>query len=573
MEKVYEITKNIIKESIKSVICIDDEFLQPYSKNSDRENNNMAKELYDSFSGEYNCLLDIVKYNSQNQCINKLNNRDLLILDWELTQSEPKFGEALNILEMATISDIPFICIYTQTPNIESIYNMVLAYFSGYTKKDTEETKEIANELSLDEILEEHTSEISDAIFTNGCFNKIRGKIHSNLTPDERNLLKKENIKIDDDFLKKWYFQKTNCHLPDKKQDIASPTKIIKKHITSAINLNGKILTVLPKSNKYSSLNSIEKVSPSHLLDKLSENIAEEPNNLFNIIWFQYKNYFNNIIYKQADFFQNITQDTFVYHYKQLAKEESLYGNDINSFDNFFNELYKDDLISKLNLYNLKTNDLLINYLTATSSNVNPNEKELVELNYYYSISKEISNNNRNIRFGDIFKCIDRESSAIYFVCVTAHCDCLRPKDKINNNYFFVKGSKTDNIKALNNAEKKQYSFIFDSEYISIEWFNKLVTLHIDENSKLIDKDKNIETYYKNEKIKIKYICNLKENYAQRIANWAFSNANTVGITYAKLNEKTDNKDNENSKTFSMNYDDENLSSENVVAITNDDTN
>ena len=360
--------------------------------------------------------------------------------------------------------------------------------------------------------------------------------------------------------------------MPNEKVEIITPTKIIKGKKTSAVNLNGKILLVLSKSNNNIN-NTEERVSPSHLLDKFSENIAEEPNNLFNIIWFQYKNYFSNIIYKQADFFQNITQDTFIYHCIQLAEEESLYGNKINSFDNFFNELYKDDLISKLNLYNLKTDDLLIKHLTQTSSNVQPNEKELIKLNYYYSISKEIYGNNRNIRFGDIFKCIDGESNNMYFICVTAHCDCLRPKDKINNNYFFVKGSKTDNIEALNNAEKDHYSFIFDSEPISVKWFNKLVTLHIDENSKLIIQDKNIETYYKNKKIKIKYICNLKENYAQRIANWAFSNANTVGITYAKLKEGTDNKDTQNSKTFSMDYEDEDLSSKNAVAVTNDDTN
>ena len=74
----------------------------------------------------------------------------------------------------------------------------------------------------------------------------------------------------------------------------------------------------------------------------------------------------------------------------------------------------------------------------------------------------------------------------------------------------------------------------------------------------------------------LNFICNLKENYTQRIANSAFSFANRVGITYANLNKKTGNKDDKTPKTSSkciqMNYDDEDALIE-QGAITQSDTN
>lgn len=537
MEEITEWTQSVIKESIKNVICIDDEFLPPYSENAGRDN--IAKELYESFSNEYDCMIDVMKYEDPFNSLKKLENKDLLILDWELNQSEPKYGDALKILEQTVKSDIPFICVYTQEPDLEKIYSAIWGYFSGYNQDDLTKLREDIYYFELDEIIEKYKIQIFDCIYTqdNNAQGKVLGKIHGELSKEKKKELGSKNIKIDCEFLEKVYLEKNNVLLPKHILDVSKPKKMRSEGKTTALNLNGKILVVM-KKKKTEEENDFA-VGPSALLNKFSENIAKEPNNIFNVVWIQYKNYFNKIIYKPAGFFQDVQEDAFLYHYDKLYEEGKLYGDEKNVFDNFLRNLYKDEIISKLNTENFRTDETVMKYINKykEEKEPKPEDKELVKLNYYYSINKEISNSSRNIQFGDMFEYSRDGREKEFFICVTAHCDCLR-NQKIHNNYFFVRGSKFNNKKALINCEEdgQQYSFVkYGDDYISIEWHNGLFTMYISENKICSE---GIYAFYKNKKISIKYICSLKENYAQRIANWAFSHANRIGITYAKITEK-----------------------------------
>jgi hypothetical protein len=163
----------------------------------------------------------------------------------------------------------------------------------------------------------------------------------------------------------------------------------------------------------------------------------------------------------------------------------------------------------------------------------------LSKLNAYFSQSK-INRLNKKIRFGDIFEMnYDMDSSdqhKEFLLCITPHCDCARPS-KIDNNFYFVKGLALNNNElntALANAEKDYYSFTtLNNEALCIKWQYKMFTIHIKEENNNVDNE--ISGYYKSKKIRLKHLNLQEENYTQRIANVASSDASRVGITFSQI--------------------------------------
>ena len=90
----------IINDSIRSAVCVDDSFVEPYGLKQKGDIEDIPKSLYESFKAE-NCNLCIYKYvDPESWLKNKefvLKSRDLLILDWLLI-GEPAYKESLNIL-------------------------------------------------------------------------------------------------------------------------------------------------------------------------------------------------------------------------------------------------------------------------------------------------------------------------------------------------------------------------------------------------------------------------------------------------------------------------------------------
>ena len=62
-------------------------------------------------------------------------------------------------------------------------------------------------------------------------------------------------------------------------------------------------------------------------------------------------------------------------------------------------------------------------------------------------------------------------------LCITAHCDCLYSEDKIDNMFYFVKGSKGNLEKALIEGDAGFDSYIVNNNGGGevINWQNKRI--------------------------------------------------------------------------------------------------
>ena len=136
------VAKEIVSDSICSAVCVDNAFEEPYTPTEDPERDSfkIPKKLYESFKTQ-NCILDIYKYVDLNDWENKkeniLRNKDLLILDWELTDGDPPYKDALEILlEAVRTESLPFVYIYTQEIDLNKVVLNIYAYFSGISSED-----------------------------------------------------------------------------------------------------------------------------------------------------------------------------------------------------------------------------------------------------------------------------------------------------------------------------------------------------------------------------------------------------------------------------------------------------
>ena len=96
-----------------------------------------------------------------------------------------------------------------------------------------------------------------------------------------------------------------------------------------------------------------------------------------------------------------------------------------------------------------------------------------------------------------------------------------------------VESMGTDKILIFNfELESQLFDFIIiDGEPLPVKWEEYLIKVYIKKAENGFDGCQ-VEGIYKDCKFKMKYIGNLKQNYAQRIANRAYSFANRIGITY-----------------------------------------
>ncbi len=152
--------RKIVANSIKSAICIDDEFVEPYAEVRDKiRDSNTPKQLRESFR-KSNCTLDIYTYKGITEIREEsefvFNNRDLLILDWELTDDpgDPvKFKDALDILKDAVDNPgLAFVLIYTKEPYLAGIEIQIRSFFNQKAKSKKERDEKYNRLLStLDE--------------------------------------------------------------------------------------------------------------------------------------------------------------------------------------------------------------------------------------------------------------------------------------------------------------------------------------------------------------------------------------------------------------------------------------
>jgi hypothetical protein len=531
-----EIAKNTIIRAFRSAVCIDDDYASAYSEIQGL-NNDDPRILYNSFREEAFCDLDIHHFSSLEDTWkdHMLENKELMILDWELDKVGELYKSTLEILNYVVQSKkIPFVLIYTNTQDLNSVGKNIIEQLNPLNQKQYDSFIENFNKLQ--HICEEEVDfdTIKDSA-KEMCFSYI-----NNYTKREQ--LKKELIQL------------INEKIPVKKEH---REKLIPKIITMLeplINVKGEdeilyfsFLVLREANSKVShSLKRIETkdnayllnnavtilifhkesmggIAPNSLFDAFSNAIINNPHNFLSLLALEFKDTlkenFNNIGIK----FSSLNEDAFFYHMKNYKQDEVFKIDEIYDFilKGWISELYQQKIAEKSNV---------LNYLPERYAELHIDTKvkspELISnlLKYSAYISTiNLYSENKRLWFGDVFK----NKNSDYFLCITPHCDCVRPEEKIKNNFYFIKGYVYSEVdEALIKAETDFLSFILeDNKPLCIKWRCKPFTSFIDEP--------NIETLklsYAGKESELLYVISLKENYAQRISNESFSYGYRVGI-------------------------------------------
>jgi hypothetical protein len=558
------VAQNILRDSISSAIFIDDKALGSFkSKNYSPEfivDHNRTLELYEDFKNK-NCLLHSFKFTKSGWKNNKefyLKNKDLLILDWQLVREE--HTEALKILDEAVKrKSLHFTCIYTQEAT-ENVKRELNRYFWGNVVLEIkEEHRELFSETDLDGFWDINKNEsdwrelesLLDNII-NANKQNVQGEIqtfinHFNIDQvlAERILeLESNNPNASYEKLKTILRQDDDALIYSSLEESRFYSHSAENDIT--LYINHTIIKIFRKPD----------VNGNVLYETFLESfLGSEQNVFFSLMGLEMRNRFKeNSAFVGKDF-DDISEEAFFFH-----KEKNIANKFI--FIDFLRDILKDQVASFLYERKLDLFDVLDEYYAQNEGaakqasfndpqNIDAFYKETYKLNYFYNrLNTNERSKNDFLRFGDIFiseeniKDATGEITGIkkrYFLCLTPHCDCLKPS-KMDNQFWFIEGklAETSNgskKKILDGTDGKYLSFIkIDNNIEVLYWENSSIeckpkTFYV-ENNKF--DNNNLSVLFNNHKMVFNLIGSLKENYAQRLANRAFGYPLRVGIDFVK---------------------------------------
>lgn len=551
------IATEIVKKSIRSAICIDDEFAEPYETIANGIIDNIPRKLYQSFKTEGNCSLDFYRYKEDDNWEEKskivLSNKDLIILDWELDKVTPKYKNTLQILEsIIDHGTNQFVVIYTHLERLEEIVLNIRAFYSKIniaTQKVNEQEIIEAFELSgakfqdLEKTIKQsiaigdmysHDFKISEILESSdlkgremGDFiKKSREILHVKSNEEVLEFLLLQNYRLRS-FANKFYrhIHKVNCG------------RVI-------LNVDNTIILI---SNKSTDGEDDEKILPENLFNAFTDAITNKPNNAMALMACEMKDIFRSNVALIGNNIPQIDEKAFYYHWNNLRKEEDI---SIEEADEQFKFFLLQTWLNELSQFTIKTSSnssffkaLSLYGVEQTMFNLNNNDApidELIKLGAHYStINLDVTQRtDKKIQFGDIFWLKDTMTTMDeVLLSITPHCDSIRP-DKIKNMLHFIRGrvvrTQDEMKRALENSEKEHYSFlVVGGKPYCIEWIPKPFTIYVKKTNN--DVRKLIDVVIGDVPHKLKHINILKENYTQRIANQSFSYAMRVGITLPTL--------------------------------------
>ncbi|MDR8391408.1 response regulator receiver domain [Aliifodinibius sp. S!AR15-10] len=540
-----EVAKGIVKESISSGIFIDDKTLMAFEEKGEDADLDNPSELYNSFR-KRNCSLDIYRYQPdswEGDLDYILNNRDLIILDWQLDGDEPNYVPALNILESAIkAKNIHFICIYTQIPEpelLEKVVYQILGYFCNNTENfDNAQFRQNLDQKGLvsDEVIEKLSPILKElAIYKDN--REKRGSIKGDLVKylnekfedgieEFRNLIEEHFSDFDQGILELGYHL-NRTEVRDEIEDNKFDLRISEEDDEKTVFINQTVIKIRAKKD----------IDKDRLYDNFTDSLLNEHNIFLTLLGLELRNLFRKSSAFIGKELEGIDELAFFHHHDQYTEEDT-----VEAFYEFLREIWRDQassflleenpqLLKFLNKY--KAENGIVGKLEEFKSDSNFSES-LSTLNLVYNKLNVIRKTDDIIRFGDVFYSeIDDETK--FFICLTPHCDCLRA-EKIDHNYFFTEGKEINLSTGLEKAETDFVSFIMNNqEKLScIDWEKcKPFSFYISDNQI----GSKIEVAYKGAEIELHYLCSIKENYAQRIANNAFSNPMRVGIVMANTKE------------------------------------
>jgi Response receiver domain len=546
-----EIAKQIIKTSIRSAICIDDSYGAPYEESSSEWNFEEPKQLYYSFRKSGPCDLDIYRFKGSEEWDKHkhlTNNRDLMVLDWELDQtSAPKYQDTLEILDRVIGEQTtPFVVIYTNTPDLSDVSKVLLQRYNWYNDKNfgdlieklVEKFEGISD--AADSI---HSFFQSESVFFHDYVKNHELRVQNYeefisrfirfLSLEEQHhekCPKKLVSSIKELFLtsdgEDCILVLANIFVSRERSIEALKVTNVRVEIESlCYSINGVITLILHKQQK------TKGISPDTLFDTFSDAICNNPHNIINLISIELKDKFREDFSKIGTNFNTVSEKAFLYHASNHINQKDGKLN-LTPFRNFVIRSWVDELLQH-NLRNRLDSFGLIEGLLK-DNNI-PVDKDLhYSLAEYAAMVSSVSEQSRynwKLGFGDLFQSGDH-----FFMCITPHCDCFEPF-KIRNQFYFTHGEKINLESALKTAEQDFYSFFFNNGKVeAVKWDCKPFTTYISDNMNVSD---NKQICYAGNSFEVKLICSVKENYAQRIANNSFGYGHRVGIDLPHLKPST----------------------------------
>jgi len=529
-DKAYE----IIKESIKSAIFIDEKARTPFQKEetlTGAAEEKISLDLYTNFR-EAGISLSIHKYKLRDEKDTNLKeylfeDRDLVLLDWNLQETSGGEEHALELLvDIIKRPYIHFCTIYTSesASGLDNVFRNILSYFSNNTIDDY---KDIQEELESDYNITKIKSQL-DYINLNrhsdDCGKKVGELFKTNSS--EIKEIKKITKKTDN---KCAIIQASIALSNTIKSSEPHPCPSISSFANKTLIIENTIITILNKSEN----------SPSNLIKNISKQIVKNHSSFTQLLGLEMQTIFS----KSSAFIDqnllNCTKHSLIYHRENYKKE---------SLEHFFPEFIKEIMLEKAKL-NIRCKQFTLledSFLDGQNEKKVPNDKELIAMNIFYNSSKLQGTNQLN--FGDVFKKEDKEE---YFICITALCDCLRP-DKIGNAFFFAKGVPIRTKDALPLGDTAFISYLSDKQIVKWTDVNTYIALEHHKFSPVyikplqftvpstnFTKDNNLEFKSLDSKgtpksFEVKYITTIKSNYTQRIANHAFNHPIRVGVDFVK---------------------------------------
>lgn len=554
------IATQIIKKSIRTAVCIDDEFSEPYeAPEAGIHSPDMPQKLYNSFQEQGECSLDVYRYkdlkkwNDRKETI--LSSKDLIILDWELDKTGIKYQNTLKILnDIIGNGSTQLVIIYTNTPELTDVEISIQTYFCPLNIFFSKVTKEyIVDILEEKEIVEDGTAFFDDLKkqFSKNEIYSRKLKLSDLLkklldTPSKLGSFFREMKLIfkgvsNEELLEILLFKA--YHLDDFISE--KERSILKvKFDRILLDIDG-ISVLIVKKPKNGELDNV--VRPENLFKSFSHVLTSAPNNSMSLMSIEMKDLFRNNISFISNSIKSIDELAFFNQWNNLNKDKTSTPeeaeNEFNHFllENWLNELtqFTLNVSNKLDFFEALKKYYEENELELKVG-VNVPQEELIKLGAHFS-TLNINNGNRKchkIQFGDIFWKNDTLTSCNeVLLCITPHCDARRPQ-KIKHTHYFIRGlvvsNKEEIDKALKESEKDNYSFLYcGGTPICIQWITKPVTIFIPEEKNDINDVIEIDLF--GAKYQLNHITILKENYTQRVANYSFGHAMRVGITLPYL--------------------------------------
>lgn len=540
----YEVrAKSILKDSIKSAIYIDDKARSFYEEASESPEieEELTVNLYNNFK-ENGISLEVFKYVKGDEVnTDKITfiteNRDFVILDWKLIREDGE-EESLKLLsEIVAAKNIHFATVYTSKDDLDDVLLNILSYFS---EKEKNYYTNIKEDLELEELSTEIIT-LLHQINLNRCNASLLKELRGQIYKIDREIPKKIKAITGIDDLT-CSIIKASIALSDKiksDKELQCPTFIDNEN--KIVVINNTIITILNKKEH----------KTEDLLDIFKSHIIKNIDSFNQLLGLDLYNHLYRSSAITNDLSISFPREALIHHRKKLKEDGIGYY-----FNSFMNEILMEKLsMSIRNKEFLLLDDNLLNQFESELPAEYNDTKSLHKMNVFYN-SFYFDKKDQILNFGDVFEVEPNENhnnSPKYLICLTALCDCLRPQDKIKSNFYFAEGSNIDLKSALALGDTAFISFL--SNDTTIKWtevasdnlkktygpvYVKPLQYKVFEGENKIDENNQIKVHYLDKTGETKteilhYIGTIRPNYAQRIANHAFSYPVRVGVDFVKI--------------------------------------